>query len=215
MSQRRRVLFLGTAAAFKAARFGLEDETIHAPIIQLKSLPIAQHILDDLSEYSHIVLTSPNAVHLFFQHIAPKDCVCKKIFSVGQTTSLAIESLGLSTPKTASYENQEGIVSMLRLENLRDAYFLLPRALKTRSAIDYFFKLNQIRYKVCTLYKTVVNPDFMLPDLHQFDEIVFTSPSTVQAFLAFRPLLPKKIVLTSKGEITRAAMLADAFSYEV
>jgi uroporphyrinogen-III synthase len=45
-----------------------------------------------------------------------------------------------------------------------------------------------------------------VPNLAAFDEIVFTSPSTIEAFLAIFGALPRDKILTPVGPVTEAAL---------
>jgi len=69
--------------------------------------------------------------------------------------------------------------------------------------VDFFWQQNWILQE-CSFYDTTsVAPNPSL-NLQQFDEIVFTSPSTVDAFIQFFKQLPHDKQLTCIGPITAA-----------
>ena len=66
---------------------------------------------------------------------------------------------------------------------------------------DYFLQ-HEIPYLECTLYDTVIVKPNPLPNLDEFDEIIFTSPSTVEGFLEAYKTLPSDKRLTPIGPVT-------------
>jgi uroporphyrinogen-III synthase len=56
---------------------------------------------------------------------------------------------------------------------------------------------------VCDLYDTVPQKLEPIPDLNAIDEIVFTSPSTVRAFVEIFRHIPQDKTLTCLGPITQ------------
>lgn len=190
-----RILYVGTHAP--------EGENIvHLPLIRIVARPVPKHILDDLAEYSHLILTSPNAVEIFFRAVDPASCMGKQIFAVGKSTEKALREKGLDRIATAEDERQEGIIALMRPLDLDDAYILLPRSSLARKAIDDFLCERQVRHQVCDLYDTVVQKPEILPDLSSFDEIFFTSPSTVHAFVSVFGKLPEQVKVKCRGAIT-------------
>jgi uroporphyrinogen-III synthase len=66
---------------------------------------------------------------------------------------------------------------------------------------------RQIRFQACDLYDTVSQEICPKPDLDQVDEIVFTSPSTVKAFVEIFGGLPRGKKCLAIGPITQQALL--------
>jgi uroporphyrinogen-III synthase len=69
-----------------------------------------------------------------------------------------------------------------------------------------YFEENHIKYHECVLYNTVSQKPYPLPDLKTINEIVFTSPSTVNAWLELFGQLPANIPITAIGPITKACL---------
>jgi len=172
------------------------------PLIRVAARPIPKHILDDLAAYSHLILTSPNAVELFFRAVDPSSCMGKEIFAVGRSTAAALREKGLDRITIAEDERQEGVIALLRPLDLDDAYILLPRSSLARKAIDDFLSERQVRHQVCDLYDTIIQRPEILPDLDSFDEFFFTSPSTVRAFVSVFGKLPEEGKVKCRGAIT-------------
>jgi len=90
--------------------------------------------------------------------------------------------------------------------DLENAYFFMPRSSSSRPIIVNFFQERQIRYQSCDLYDTVTQILEPRPDLDQIDEIVFTSPSTVRAFIEIFGTLPNGKRLIAIGPVTEEAL---------
>lgn len=114
--------------------------------------------------------------------------------AVGQKTA---EALGRPC-LVAEEETAEGVIKILK--TLNDPYVLYPHSARSRSVISEY--LTDIRHKEIIAYDTVSQVPFDPPPLDPFDEIFFTSPSTVDAFLEIYGALPDK-QLIAQGEITR------------
>jgi uroporphyrinogen-III synthase len=86
------------------------------------------------------------------------------------------------------------------------AYFFYPRSSKARPVLSYYLRVRKLRHQVCDLYDTLDHSGALLPPLEKFDEIVFTSPSTVEAFQKIQVTLPKNIIIKAIGPITKASL---------
>ena len=205
------ILYLGTDPTY----FPEEGNVIHYPIIRIvpRSLkdPELKSALDDLSEYSHLIFTSKNAVRIFFEY-------AKKLFSdlsflegkkfaaVGKVTAEHLLMEGFAPSIIAQEETQEGLIKELSSLDLEDAYIFFPRSSLSRPVLLDFLQQRGVRHQACDLYDTLSHPIDPRPDLNMIDEIVFTSPSTVEAFYALFGFIPKEKKLVVSGPITEEAL---------
>ena len=127
----------------------------------------------------------------------------KSILAIGQATAGALQAKGLN-PLMAPEATQEGIISLIA--NV-PGYFLLPHSALARPTLTDYMTQKKIPFYSLTLYNTLFQKLEPVPDLDLFDEIVFTSPSTVEGFLRIYGTLPKKKKLTAIGPITERALL--------
>ncbi len=193
----QKVLYLGTDPENYQHIEGL----VHYPIIKTVPLEVPSHLLDDFPDYTHILFTSKNAVAIFFQ--AFKGSLEKKqIVAIGKSTAAKLEQEGHTLHLVASQESQEGVIDLLRTQDLSDAYIFYPRSSLARKNLENFMIQRGIRHQICDLYTTVFQKPEPLPDLAQFDEIIFTSPSTVKAFLTAFGFIPQDKKLICIGPIT-------------
>ncbi|MGE5195960.1 MAG: uroporphyrinogen-III synthase [Anaerolineae bacterium] len=219
-----KILYLGT----DPTHFKSDKPFIHYPII--KTVPRDLHenfplcsAFDDLPEYTHLIFTSRNTVKYFFAaldtlKVAGMAKVAKNVlkdklfFCVGESTAEILkvqklnfdeESISCKIPVT---QTQEGLISLLRPLDLDDAYLFFPKSSLSRSQLLNFFEQRGIRHQACDLYDTVPQKQEPVPDLEEFEEIVFTSPSTVDAFLKIYSIFPNDKRLTAIGPITQEAI---------
>ncbi len=185
----RKILYLGTEP---------KEGTVHFPVLKLTPRPIPLHILDDLPAFTHIIFTSKNAVSFFEHNLSDKI-----IIALGTKTAKALLKRGIKPTYVAKDESQEGVVDLLRPMNLDDAYILYPRSSIARTYLESFMRERCIRYQAVDLYDTTTNNIEPTLDLHEFKEIIFTSPSTVRSFIEIFGHLPKDKILTAIGPITQ------------
>ena len=205
------VLYTGT----DPSNLMTEKSVIHCPLIKIEPRsfdePSIQAVFDDIPKYTHIVFTSKNAVDIFCDFVKSAGFTLSDIhgtvIAVGQATAKKLKHTGIEVDLVAAAEHQEGIVEELQLLDLQNAYMFLPRSSRSRPVIESFLIETCIRHQTCDLYDTVVNEPKTLPDLNLIDEIIFTSPSTVLAFLQIFSAIPKDKKITATGPVTEKALL--------
>ena len=148
-------------------------------------------------QFTHMIFTSQTAVHYW---PGPWD---KPTIAIGQATAAALRARGC-TPLIAPEATQEGIIALIAQ---LPGYFFWPKSRLARSALtDYF----QARIYALDLYDTLFQQLEPVPRLDDFDEILFTSPSTVEGFLRIYGELPQGKKLTPIGPVTGRRI--DAYS---
>jgi len=166
------------------SRYKHTGHLIHYPIIHTVPLPIDIH---NWPEVTHVLFTSPNAVKHWTLPLHSKTLI-----SIGPSTaSLLPPSL------IAPFATQEGVIALL--QTLTIPYLLWPRSSQSRPLLTSYLTENNIRFQAVDLYKTV--SQYMGP-LPEYDEIVFTSPSTVRAFTQIFGPIPSGKKITAIGPIT-------------
>jgi uroporphyrinogen-III synthase len=198
-------LYLGT----DPAQFECEGHLIHYPVIKIVPRPLEElkHAYGQLEEFTHLIFTSKNAVKVFFGHLTSTDVLRPKtLIAIGKVTAAYLSMKNFPPHHIAQDETQEGVVQLLKELPLENSYIFLPRSSLSRPLLVQFFEESGIRYLACDLYETVTQILSPKPDLDLVDEIVFTSPSTVRAFLEIFGALPKHKKLIAIGPITEAAL---------
>lgn len=204
----QKILYLG----LDPSRYAYQGELVHFPLIRTVARPfegVLEKAFEALEIYTHIILTSRTAVSIYVEY-ASKARVShllqeKTYLSVGQATTTALQERGISAIHTAKEECGEGLVQLLESLSLENAHLFYPHSSLSRTLItDYLIK-RKIRTTALDLYDT--HPCLItLPDLKEFDKIVFTSSSTVHAFFALtnEPPLPEKCL--ALGPITQQTL---------
>lgn len=199
-----KTLYLGTDPTHYMA----EGEIVHYPVIKIVPRSV-EEALKKLPLFTHVILTSKQAVSILFQSITASDLEGKEVWSIGPVTTERLEKYGVKNVITAKVATQEGMVALLSERKIsKDAYFFLPRSSLSRPVLANFLQSKGWRYQLLDLYETQLQRLDPVPDLAQFDRIVFTSPSTVRGFLAIYGTLPKETELVSIGPITKRAVQA-------
>lgn len=200
-------LYLGTDPTQYSA-----EHLIHYPVIKIvprsADHPEIKQAFAEMAEYTHLIFTSKNAVKVFFALYGSVENLKEKtVIAIGAVTASYLSAYGLPPDYVSTEETQEGVVNLLQTLPLENAYIFLPRSSLSRPVLTAFFTASNIRFRACDLYDTVSQVIYPLPDLEQVDEIVFTSPSTVKAFVEIFGALPRNKKCLAIGPITNQAML--------
>ncbi len=190
-----------------------EKTIIHFPVIQTRNIPFDHpkiaHAFSDLDEYTHLIFTSKSTVHYFFEALRfygfSSDLNHKVIFSIGESTQNSLKKQGIES-QLAKCATQEGVIAALAQIDFEKSYLFYPRSKIARSLLEHFLIKKEIRHQLCDLYETVPRLEKQNWNWEEIDEIVFTSPSTVNAFFNFYSLPPSGIALTSIGPVTKRAL---------
>lgn len=182
---------IDTRDIHRTLNLGLDPRpnTIHYPIICTTPRQI------EAPQYTHLIFTSKTAVHYF-----PAEPT-GTIIAVGQATAAACNATHIATNECA-----EGIIDILETLDLQDAHVLWPHSALSRPLITDYLQKKGVRFNAPILYDTYPHRPYAPPPLDPFDEILFTSPSTVSAFLVIFGDFPDHCTLTSLGDQTAAAL---------
>lgn len=185
----------------------------HYPVIQIiprsSNSQDIQEAFQALPQYTHVIMSSKNAVRLFFHflnqygwHADLLQEIC--FIAVGKATATLLKEFGIRNLITSKEETSEGIVEELERLPLSKIYCLWPHSALSRPVLREFLGHSGVRWKECSLYETKSFNPGDPPDLTHFSEIVFTSPSTVDGFLAIYGVLPKDKILKAIGPVTES-----------
>ena len=158
----------------------------HFPLIETFPLPFKP------ISGTHYIFTSQIAVELYRPYIEDKP-----IFCVGKATAKALFPFKV---KIAAKEQAEGVIELLEQENLERAHVVWPRSDLARDTLSKWLK-NKVETTEIPLYTTKPTT---LPktDITPFSSLMFTSPSTIDAFKTLYGPLPHDKKLITIGQIT-------------
>ena len=208
MTFNRKILYLGIDPFF----YRSNKNVIHYPVIDIQPCLLndenVHKALDCFWEYTHIIITSKSSIPILCHFLESRNIPLsewqkKQTIAVGKVTAHHLNKQGIQPSIVAETETAEGIVEELQKIDLTDAFFFWPHSSLARPVLEKFFLLQSIRFISCPLYHTVVRKEEPKPDLTSFEEIIFTSPSTVDAFLTIFGKFPEHCLLTPIGPITQ------------
>ncbi len=167
----------------------------HYPVIRTEKLdtPELQRAKELWPSFTHVIFTSQTAVRYWD---LPLDG--KTVIAIGEATASALSVPAVLAPSAT----QEGVIALLETLALQGAYLFLPHSKRSRPNLEQYLIEKGISHFVLDLYDTVLQKPLPVPDLSHFDEIVFTSPSTVEGFLYIYGKLPLDKKLTPIGPVT-------------
>jgi len=178
------------------------ENIVHCPLIEIiprDSLDVNLSVLDQMT---HLIFTSKNGVKILFEKVATQLCESKICVSVGSSTTKSLQERGMKNIITASIETAEGVVQLLQKNHQPEFFYFWGHAAKARPIIVEGLTQMRAKFLHCVLYDTIVRPPKTEIYLNDFAEIIFTSPSTVEAFLQIFDSFPKRAKLTAIGPIT-------------
>ncbi|MCM8792505.1 MAG: uroporphyrinogen-III C-methyltransferase [Candidatus Omnitrophica bacterium] len=225
LRKNKRILFTGLSPE----RFFLKGNYFHLPLIKIEPLEdyreldnwiekIAQHHKPSTINYKPafdwIVFSSRYGVEYFFRRVFKLGYDSRrlsgiKIAAIGKSTANKLKEYGICADLIPKDENSLGLIEEFRkiLKSSAISYQTLVKIFLPRSDIaDKGLKkgLEELGAEVisCVAYKNVI-PD-NLPDLDFdfFDEIMFTSPSTVRNFIKRYGRPSSRIKIRCIGEVT-------------
>jgi uroporphyrinogen-III synthase len=169
---------------------------IHQPLIRLEEVPFA---LPEITNYNWIIFTSRFAVEAFLKRASWK---FPKVAAIGQLTAAALEKRRIKVDLIPRDESSRGIAAALRRFDLKGKKILIPCSNLSRNILTEQLREQGAVVDKLVVYHNIKN-EVEAIDLSGIDEIIFSSPSTVDNFFAIYGELPERIVPIFKGEVTK------------
>lgn len=216
----RNILFLGT----HPEGYRSLGHLIHWPMIKISPVILtatqSQKVYNMFRRSSVVLLTSEYAVEYFFKFLErfkDSDMLIKdKDFAViGAHTAQALLDKGVHPKLIATEETSEGMFRELKKRMvLKNKEMFFPRS----SLPNPYLKtaLTKVGAKVhqVTIYKNSKSPRRPLPDI-EIHAVVFTSPSTVEAFMNDYGRIPPSWEILCKGPASQRALAKYGFSARI
>jgi len=206
---RKSVLYLG----LDAPQVPLDKKLVHCPVIKIIPRPPQQaeiaSAFKKIASYTHFIFTSKSAVRIFFEYLNDygQNLGNQCVIAVGKGTASFLRQYGVDAAIIAAEESAEGIVKELEKLNLKKAHVFWPHAALARSVLGDYLKGKVLSFDEVIVYDTHPNWPAQKIDISKIDEIIFTSPSTIDAYIEVFGPLPDDKLLTCIGPITKQALL--------
>ncbi|WP_411953563.1 uroporphyrinogen-III synthase [Alkalibacillus sp. S2W] len=147
---------------------------------------------EQIKEHDWLVITSHNGIYYFFEwlqqmNISSQILNTLRIVTVGEKTRQTLASYGFEVDFIPDVYDADSLVHEL-IHTYKAQYPLLIKGTKSRAVIDEALSHDHIPFRSLVVYKTVTNWSEQeriqcLMETTTFDAFVFTSPSTIDAFL--------------------------------
>jgi uroporphyrinogen III methyltransferase / synthase len=166
----------------------------------------ADSVLKDINGFDWIVFTSVNGAKYLFERLYAmgKDArvLCNaKIAAIGKTTATRLKEFGITADMVPQNESSAGLLENFSKLDMKDQKILLPQSeIASDELSDGLEKMQAVITKV-PVYKTIdIEPESV--DFDHIDQILFTSGSTVRAFVKHFGQVPENIISYGLGQPT-------------
>jgi len=161
---------------------------------------------ESLSTFDWIVFTNANGVKYFFQRLYAigkdaRSLASAKIAAIGKTTAEELKESGISADMMPANESSEGLIEEFNKLNMNNQKVLLPQSeIASKELPDGLLNMQAVIKKM-PVYKTIeIEPGEV--DFDYIDQILFTSASTVRAFVKYFGKVPKNVKSYCLGLMT-------------
>lgn len=162
--------------------------------------------LKDILSFDWIVFTSVNGVKYFFERLYTMGKDARSLSSVktaaiGKTTAASLKQFGIIADIVPHDESSVGLLENFSKLDIKNKKLLLPQSDIASSQLPQgLLSMNAVIEKV-TVYKTLVKDPGPI-DFDYIDRILFTSASTVRAFIKRFGQVPENIKSYCIGQPT-------------
>ena len=153
----------------------------HYPVIYTERVDTAllKEAIEKQDHFTHWIFTSKTAVRYWYEvGSIPKD---RTAIAIGEGAAAEVQKWAIK-PLLAKRPTQEGVISLLNTLDLQEAFICYPRSNLARGILACHLQAKKIPILIVDLYTTLYQKLEPVPDLREFEEIIFTSPSTVEGF---------------------------------
>ena len=183
------------------------SSTSETPLIKIEHLPFISNSNMDILEFDYIVFTSRHGVKHFFEEYN-NNSQLPKIISVGSVTTAALRERGIEPFFESPTQSARGIIDFFR-DKPRGSRILLARSDKGLKALTDGLRQHEVTD--LPVYSNRPDKDAVKQDLSQYDKILFSSPSGVEAFRDLYGITENKELqfdglIIAKGETTYEAI---------
>ncbi|MFH1854695.1 MAG: uroporphyrinogen-III C-methyltransferase [Candidatus Omnitrophota bacterium] len=202
----KKVLFTGLSKE----RFFTDATYFHLPLINIGPMDDYREFdnyLRKIRDFDWIVFASRYGVEHFFKRLEKIGCDSRmlndiKVAAVGNSTRLRLLDFGISADLVPLKESSEGLIEEFEHIDIKGKKFFLPRSDISDKGLEKAFQKLGATVITSFAYINKISRDLPDLDLGVFDEIMFTSPSTVRNFKKRYGKLPRHVKVRCIGDVT-------------
>ena len=200
------ILHLGT----HPERYSHLGTIVHRPIIQCVETETGRQVNDCIrraGQYDWIAFTSGNGVKFFFKKLCEAG-LDSRIFSntkfavIGKATAERLLEFGIKADLTAAVESGKGLLDAFAEIDVTELSILLPQAKVSAAELPEGLSEKGAKIEKLAVYETI-EQDIEDIDLNDINQILFTSGSTVKAFVKKFGSVPEHIQALCLGGPTQ------------
>jgi uroporphyrinogen III methyltransferase/synthase len=187
----------------------------HTPLIRVDRIADSVRLpaaIQKIGAFEWIIFTSRYGVRYFFEAFDELKADIRalagvQLASVGKTTTAELSKRSIYPDVEPEVESAEGLVQHFKEHGVAGKRILLPRSDKGLKYLSE--ELERLGNQVLDLpvYRNTVNGAAEKVNLAQFQKIVFSSPSGVDAFIRIYGEIPSGVQLIAKGKTTENSLL--------
>jgi uroporphyrinogen III methyltransferase/synthase len=213
-----RVLVLGTHPE-KYTHLGT---IVHRPIVKcvgLEDYSRFDEMLKQIKAYDWLIFTSAHSVRFFFDRMRTigfdaRSLASVRIAAIGKTTAGELSGFGILADLVPDNESSIGLLEEFANIDMRNKRVLLPRAKVASRELPEGLEALGAEVEQVSAYMTIeVEPADV--DFEHIDQVLFTSGSTVKAFVKKFGHVPQKIKAYCLGTPTQAVAEKHGISAEI
>jgi uroporphyrinogen III methyltransferase/synthase len=216
--QKKSILYLGTYPE----KYHVLGRLIHFPMIAISGVKVknARLLIQIVKLADSILLTSRCGVKYFFEFLAAQnfsfDALRSKTFIViGADTEKQLNVYNFSAALVAQEETSEGLFERMRKSlRLKGRSIVFPRSSIANPYLHQKLSKAGATITEVVVYENTKPPYRELPS-EKVDQIIFTSPSTVQNFLTDYGKIPSSWTILAKGRRTQKSLREQGYLSEI
>ena len=202
----KKILFTGLSRE----RFFTKGTYFHLPLVKIEPLEDYRKFdrcLRKIKDFDWIVFASRYGVEYFFNRLEITGFDVRalsgiKVAAIGNSTKNKLLGFGIRADLVPEDESSRGLVNRFKKEGLKGKSIFLPRSDISDKGLEKELKSLDANVTTSFAYRNVMPKDLPDLDLNFFDEIMFTSPSTVRNFKARYRRTPKGVKISCIGGVT-------------
>ena len=206
LRKNKKILFTGLSKE----RFFIKGSYFHLPLIKIEPMDDYgefDNYLKNISDYDWVIFASRYSAEYFFKRLESVGFDSRtlngiKIAAVGNSTKNRLLDFGIKADLVPQKESSKGLIEEFKKIDLKSKKIFLPRSDISDKGLENELKRLGARVTSSFAYRNVVPDDLPDLDLRNFNEIIFTSPSTVRNFKKRYKRVPKKVKIRSIGDMT-------------
>ena len=186
LANKPRILTLGTHPE-KYRHLGVIVHRQLIECVEVDDYTNADSEIDNITKYQWLIFTSANGIRHFFARLSLMNIDARalsglKIAVIGKVTETALSEFGLIADLRAKTESSTGLLEEFKNIDIQNANVLLPQAQIASDNLPAGLKQMGAKVTKIDVYKTI-ETECEDVDFNYIDQILFTSGSSVRAFI--------------------------------